>query len=225
MQHLAPLPPADDLHRIGVVAVTPDGNTTQARRAPRKQGRLPATQTVTVSLTVKAPPISLSVSPASLTFNYQVGTAAPVPQNLAVGSSGTFLSYTTSATSTGNWLRVTPPTGLVFAAFPATVAAVADPTGLFPGTYAGKITLAAAGASNPTQTINVSLVIAPGLPVLYSLFPVAVTQGAGATTLTVSGASFFSGSVVKANVAGTDTVLTSVLLSANLITAVVPATL
>ncbi len=184
-----------------------------------------ATQTVAVSLTVKAPPISLSVSPASLTFNYQVGTAAPVVQNLAVGSSGTFLSYTTSATSTGNWLRVTPPTGLVFAAFPATVAAVADPTGLFPGTYAGKITLAAAGASNPTQTINVSLVIAPGLPVLYSLFPVAVTQSAGATTLTVSGAGFFTGSAVKANIAGTDTVLTSVLLSANLMTAVVPATL
>ena len=48
MHHLAPQRPADDLHGIGVVAHAPHRNACDARRAPRKQGRLPAAQPVQI---------------------------------------------------------------------------------------------------------------------------------------------------------------------------------
>jgi len=52
------------------------------------------------------PAPTLSVSPASLSFNYQSGGATPAAQTFAVSSSGSALSYTTATSAT--WLAATP---------------------------------------------------------------------------------------------------------------------
>ena len=49
-----------------------------------------------VTLTVKAPPVSMTISPGTLAFAYQVGAAAPLAQALTLTTSGSFLSYTTT---------------------------------------------------------------------------------------------------------------------------------
>ena len=66
----------------------------------------PASGSATVTLTV-APPIS--VTPASLSFTYQPGSAAmPPAQSLAVSSTLSGTSFTASATTSsgGNWLII-----------------------------------------------------------------------------------------------------------------------
>lgn len=204
----------------GTVTITAAG----ASNSPR---------TVPVTLTVKAPAVSLTVSPAAMTFNYQVGAALPAAQTFSLSTSGSFLSYSVSTragslpgtASGGNWLKATPVTGLVFAAFRATLTVSADPTDLYPGTYTGAVTIASPGAATPTQTFAITLVITPGAPTLTSLWPADITQGAAATTITLTGTALYSGTVAKARNGAVDTNLTANLLSPTLMTAVIPAAL
>ncbi len=96
-----------------------------------------------------------------------------------------------------------------------------NPAGLLPGPYKATITVAAPQASNKSQTVAVTLTVGPGLPVLNTVWPPRVTEGAAATTVTLTGANFFSGSVVKA---GAATLIASVL-GDSAATAVIPAEL
>jgi uncharacterized protein (TIGR03437 family) len=61
----------------------------------------------------------------------------------------------------------------------------------------------------------------PGAPTLSDVFPTGVTQGSTATTITLSGTNFYSGTVVKAG----STTLQATLLGATAIQAVIPASL
>jgi uncharacterized protein (TIGR03437 family) len=61
----------------------------------------------------------------------------------------------------------------------------------------------------------------PGRPSLEGVWPNRITQGAGATTITVTGANFFSGSVVLVG----STELATAFLGTNALTAVIPANL
>ena len=67
-------------------------------------------QTVAVTLNVTAATPNLTVTPGSLTFNYQIGGTAPAVQTVSVGSTGAALSYTVASTTTsgGSWLSATP---------------------------------------------------------------------------------------------------------------------
>lgn len=116
--------------------------------------------TIPVKLTV-ASAAQLNVSPAALTVNYTQGTPAPAAQTIALTSSGAVINFTAAATSTGNWLAVTPASGATGASgAPATNLSVAvTPTGLTPGTYTGTVTITAANASNSPQTITVTLTV------------------------------------------------------------------
>ncbi|MSV28382.1 MAG: hypothetical protein EXQ52_06505 [Bryobacterales bacterium] len=189
--------------------------------------------TVTVALTVRAPAVSLTVSPAALAFVYTVGSTLPANQSLTVSSSGSFLSFTASvragatpsAATGGTWLRVTPATSLSFAAFPSTLTASVNPADLYPGLYQGTITITSSAAAVATQIFPVTLTITAGTPVLSTLWPVDLPQGGGATTITLTGSALYSGSVVKANNGVADTILAATLLSPTLMTATIPATL
>jgi hypothetical protein len=99
----------------------------------------------------------VTASPTSLSFTYQVPGSAPLPATLQVSGSvsGSAFSVTTATQTGGNWLSVTPTTGLT----PSTVSVLASPAGLPPGNYSGSVTVTGANGATGTTIINVSLIV------------------------------------------------------------------
>ena len=105
---------------------------------------------------------SFQVSPASLAFTAPAGST---PASLGVNLVGsiTGIPFTTSASSSGGWLQVSPANSRM----PATVSITADPSKLSPGQYQGSVTITASNASPSTRTVAVTLgVTAAGQPSL-----------------------------------------------------------
>jgi uncharacterized protein (TIGR03437 family) len=127
-------------------------------------------QTIPVTLVVTGQQ-ALFVSPAGLTFNFQIGGSAPPAQTVSVSAAGgANLNFTAAAaTTTGvNWLSVTPATG----ATPASLSVSVNPTGLQAGTYSGSITINSPSSANGAQTVNVTLAVTaapPPSPVIISV--------------------------------------------------------
>ena len=139
-----------------------------------------------VTLTVNPPPApitnpTLSVTPGSLTFNYQTGSANPPDQTLLLTVSGVAgLAFTATASSAG-WLTVSPSSG----AAPISLVVTANPAGLSAGTYSGVILIATnAGSSGSSQSIAVTLTIsaAPPAPIVNPV-PVITSLVNGASLL------------------------------------------
>ena len=121
-------------------------------------------QSFTVTVTI-LPPCVLSVVPLTLPFSVAQGQPAPSAQSFSLSESGNCaLPVTWTATGdsgSSGWLTIGPPTSGTGS---ATVSVSVNPTGLLPGTYAGKITVTAVGNGgavvlNSPQTVNVTLVI------------------------------------------------------------------
>jgi hypothetical protein len=93
----------------------------------------------------------VTVSPSTVTFNYQIGAANNIVQKtVTVTPPGTnFTATATTQTGGPQWLSVTPTSGS------GNVTINVLPAGLPAGTYQGKVTLMTAG-SNPVD-INVTL--------------------------------------------------------------------
>lgn len=133
---------------------------------------------VPVTLTVSGNP-TLTAAPGSFTFYHQVGSSTlPQQQTLNLSSSGAALNFTATAASGGGWLVVTPASGTTNAALGVSV----NTTGLGAGTYGGTITIAAAGASNPNQTIPVTLVVSTNPLLIPSPASLAFTYQIGASS-------------------------------------------
>jgi uncharacterized protein (TIGR03437 family) len=109
--------------------------------------------TIPVSLTVTG--ANLAATPSSLTFTYQPGGAAPAVQTLTltpvVGNGPIAL---TSVASNVSWLRVSSAVSA-----PATLQVSVLPTGLTPATYAGEISISAAGSPSPSLVVPVTLTV------------------------------------------------------------------
>jgi uncharacterized protein (TIGR03437 family) len=101
-------------------------------------------------------------APSSLTFSYTIGGANPAAQTLNITSTGGALTYTATASSTGNWLSVSPGSGST----PGTLTAGVNAAGLGGGTtYQGTILLTPGGSGNSPLSINVSLTVSgSGVP-------------------------------------------------------------
>ena len=85
----------------------------------------------------------LTVSPSGLFFTMLQGSSADV-RILNVSNAGSdAIDYTASVTTTtgGSWLGVSPPSGNLNPSQRASLAVKASPSGLPPGTYAGRITV------------------------------------------------------------------------------------
>ncbi|MBL8218456.1 MAG: hypothetical protein JNL62_04470, partial [Bryobacterales bacterium] len=98
-----------------------------------------------------------TVSPSSLSFAHQVGTAAPPAQILTVGTvAGQVGSFTATASTSngGTWLSVNPVSGTA----PSAVAVTVNPLSLSAGTYNGTIavTFSGSGTTNIPVTLQVS---------------------------------------------------------------------
>jgi len=155
----------------------------------------PKTVSVTLNVTAAALP-TIAVSPASLTYNFQIGGSAPAAQSIALSSSGSAVSYTTATSAT--WLSATPASGST----PATVSVSVNPSGLAAGTYNGNVTLTSVGASNSPKTVPVTLNVTAAAANNLTATPLSLSfnyQSGGATpaaqTVNLSSTSAMSYSV------------------------------
>ncbi len=124
--------------------------------ANTSQGSLLIQVNLQVNLTGSGIP-NLTVNPGTLSFAYQTGTAAPLPQTISLLGNGGTVNVSASTSGAQGWLFVTP-TGQT--ATPATINVVVVPTGLGAGAYTGNIQISAsAGFSSGTVNIPVNLLV------------------------------------------------------------------
>src|SRR5579859_2996578 len=186
-------------------------------------GALNTPQAVAVTLNVTPKP-NLTVTPSTLTFNYQIGGATPAAQSVSVGSTGSALSYTatSSTNSGGNWLSATPASSTT----PGSESVSVNTTALAAGTYTGSVSIASSGAGNSPQIVSVTLnVTSPNLTVTPSpltfnyqiggTMPVAQSISVGstgsalsytATSSTNSGGSWLSATPASSTTPGSESV-------------------
>jgi len=112
---------------------------------------------VPVTLNITGTPQFTAV-PAAISFNYQSGQAAPPQQTITLGLLGGVgpFSITLSTSQGGNWLVVTPLSGVT----PATLTVgVQQPSALPPGTYNGTISVGSPSGTGQSLAIPVTLTI------------------------------------------------------------------
>lgn len=101
----------------------------------------------------------MGLNATSLAFSAPLGGPSPEPQTLALSNlGGDPFVWTASAAVTGggpNWLTVSPSSGTM----PSGLKVSANVAGLAEGTYRGTITVAATGATNSPQVVNVTLTV------------------------------------------------------------------
>jgi uncharacterized protein (TIGR03437 family) len=118
--------------------------------------------TIPVTLSIVAAQ-TVTVAPTSLSFSYQVGSAAPATQTLNLTSTGGAVPVTISASSTPAWLSVSPASGSTGTtlASPLVVTVTVSPTSLTAATYNGTITITPTGQA--AISVPVTLTVS-GLP-------------------------------------------------------------
>jgi uncharacterized protein (TIGR03437 family) len=133
--------------------------------------------------------VTLEVSPPSVSWSWQKGSAAPAPAQVRVLGNG---SFTVSAPPAASWLTVTPKSGTVSETAFAALTLTPNLAGLNPGTYTATVTITPAVQPPYTEvpstiTVTVTVTAAAQLTVLPSccLF-VTPASSAPAQTVTVS---------------------------------------
>ena len=125
---------------------------------------IPSTQTVTVNLRVGPPVASgLLLSSQTLSFAVTQGANAETSTLTVLNQGSGTAGFTATASSNGNWLQVSPGSGSVTAASPASLSVTATPGSLTAGTYSGTITVASADTGQ-SLAISVTLAVAAAGP-------------------------------------------------------------
>jgi uncharacterized protein (TIGR03437 family) len=144
-----------------------------------------------------------------------------------LSTTGGPISYT-AAVAGAAWLTVAPLSGVILPGEVVTLTVTVDPSTLNPqaAAYVGRVTLTATGvpAANKQQNITVSLTVNAVTPTIASLWPTSAQVGAAATTITLRGTNFYSGTSIQVTGA-TSTNLAATLISPTAMQAVIPATL
>jgi len=112
---------------------------------------------ITLALTVSGTTSNstLTVSPMSLTFNYQMGGRSPASKTLSITSTGGSTSYT--AKETDPWLSINPASGT---STPGSIRASVNPAGLTPGSHGAQINIST--PNGKPVTVTVALIITSG---------------------------------------------------------------
>jgi len=136
-----------------------------------------------------------SVSPSTLSFAYQTGTATPSGQSVYVSNSSGIVSYT--ATVGASWLKLTSnnngvPSASVTGTSNSNLIVYVDPTGLTSGTYTASVTVAA--STGASQTISVTLLVsgtailtASPSSLLFTYLPDSGVPASQTTTISTTG--------------------------------------
>jgi uncharacterized protein (TIGR03437 family) len=142
----------------GTVEFSATANSSQAARS----GTLTiGGQTATINQSGTAPILLLTPSSIAVQWTQQSPLPPVIPLSIYTGASSA--NYTAVASSTGNWLSVSPPAGSA----PATVNVTVNPSSLQPGNYQGTVNINAPTANPSSQNFTVSLtVVAAGSPSL-----------------------------------------------------------
>lgn len=112
-------------------------------------------QTITVNLTVTAPPNPiLTVSPLTVDLTLQAGQSATQPIGISNSGAGT-LNWTATVVDGSTWLSMSPASGTA----PSAPQLQVNTGGVTPGQYVGRVRIDSAGASNSPQTITVNLTV------------------------------------------------------------------
>lgn len=125
---------------------------------------------------------TLKVTPAALTFAYQLGDAKlPTAGSLAVSVAGSTTPVSVTAAATGGpWLTVSPDTGKT----PVTLKVAVNPTSLPLGTYSGTVTVTPAVGGPAAVAVPVTLTVkAPPASLTVTPNPLAVTYTRGGAAL------------------------------------------
>jgi uncharacterized protein (TIGR03437 family) len=108
--------------------------------------------TIPVTLTITEPAPALSISPASLTFTYVEGGAAPDTQAVLISNTGGG-TFAWTATASDYWITLSPAS----ANAPGPLAITINPANLAPGTYTTAVQVTAAGAAGSPASIAITL--------------------------------------------------------------------
>jgi uncharacterized protein (TIGR03437 family) len=138
---------------------------------------------ITATLTVGSAEV-YTVSPRSLTFDYQVGGTTPASQNISVTATPNAVSITVGTTSNGGWLSTSAGSGTLQT--PQTIAVSINPADIPAASLvggqsvSGTITISAPTiSSSPTVvTVTVNIVAAP-TPLPTTIFNSANINGFG----------------------------------------------
>ena len=153
-----------------------------------------ASMTFPVTMEISDPVPVLTASPASLTFAYSTSDAAPpAVQPITITSSAGAAATTVSVTG-GAWLSATPTSVLAIAGVPGTESVGVNPAGLQPGVYAGTVKFTPSTTGSTPITVNVTLTVSAGVPVIANLWPPGGPIGSGAMVITVTGQNFMNNS-------------------------------
>ncbi len=135
-----------------------------------------ATISIPVTLSISAPTAAILLSQSALNFTAVAQGGVPLAQNFGILNTGQgSMAWTaTAATLTGgNWLSISPSSGTVARPYldVSLVTVSIDPSTLGPGTYYGRIQVAAAAGNTP-QVMTVILNVLPaGTTLGPQLFP------------------------------------------------------
>lgn len=100
----------------------------------------------------------MSLTPAAMTFTYQIGGSAPAAQSLVLKSTGsTALAFTIAVTQPAACSAPCVTVSANSGTTPATLQVYANPSGLAAGAYAANITVNAPAAATPAQNVAVTL--------------------------------------------------------------------
>ena len=118
----------------------------------RMQGTLPEQRNISITFNVEpAPPPELVVAIPKLSFVYPRGASERSESFIVGNGGGGSLPFSVGASTEtgGDWLSVSPGDGSATALLPARVLVTADPGGLPPGTYRGRVRVDSPVASQP----------------------------------------------------------------------------
>jgi uncharacterized protein (TIGR03437 family) len=187
-----------------------------------------AALTIAVTLNDTQPPPMLTLSSTALTC--ATPPNPPTAQAVILTTTGGPISFTAKVAG-ASWLTVTPTSGVVLPGQQFLLTANVDSSALNPQAkaYAGRITLVADGvaAANRQQNITVSLTVNAVAPAITTLWPSSAQVNSPATTITIRGTSFYSGTTIQATPASSTTAtnLSATFISPTAMLAVIPATL
>jgi uncharacterized protein (TIGR03437 family) len=117
---------------------------------------LPGADRVFAATTPAAP--DTNVTPAALTFAYQIGNSIPAAQALAIKSTtSAVLSFTVTVTQPASCSAPCIDVSASSGNTPNSLQVYANPTGLAAGAYTGSITINATGATTTSRVVIVTL--------------------------------------------------------------------
>jgi uncharacterized protein (TIGR03437 family) len=158
------LPTGITLSSAGAIAGTPTATGT-SHLTVQAVDSTSSSQSAQFVLVVNPPP-TVIVSPVSMSFAYNSDGSVIPSQSISVFNTSAASFTATATTPGGNWLSLSGASGTT----PATFIVSADPTGLSPGTYSGRVTVNTPGASAPI-VVPVMLNISAALPGVLQIAP------------------------------------------------------